>query len=436
MAGSSKTPKDAEKKDEELENSTSEAEENEGTSAEQSGESTDADGDTEVAESAGDDTPGDEISGETADEENTLEQDASEEEVSVPGVITPSTPAPAAAAPAPAPAPSGGSSTFSMVFGGLVAGAIGFLIATFVVPERPVPETAQVPDLSADLAEQAGRIDTLLEEFQAFRDAPVTPAGESTPVDLAPLTERQDQTDAAVAEVGTVLATIETSLEALNERLTAIENEPRVVSPDGSGAMEAQLEAFRAELDAVTAEAAAEIEAAKARASEIEAAAAEAAARAEREAALAELRAALESGAPYSNVLGRLPAAPEGLAAHAESGVTPLAELQQSYPNAARETLQSAESAPADGAATSRLAAFLRKQTNARSLAPREGDDTDAVLSRGEAALQAGDLSAAIGELEGLQGDVPASMSEWLDAARARQGAVDAAASLSVETTN
>ena len=270
----------------------------------------------------------------------------------------------------------------------------------------------------------------------AFRDTPVPSPGEPATVDLTPLTARQDQTDATVAEVGSVLGTIEASLDALDARLTKIENEPRIVSPDGSGAMEAQLEAFRSELDAVTADAKREIETAKARASEIEAAAQDAADKAEREAALAELNAALESGAPYADVLDRLPDAPGALSVSADEGVASLSELQQRFPDAARLTLQNAESAPADDAPTSRFAAFLKKQTNARSLSPREGDDTDAILSRSEAALNAGDLETALAEIDGLQGDVPDEMTSWVDDATARHDAIEAAATLSSADSN
>lgn len=430
MTGSSQTPKDEENKDE-----TPEIEESEGTFQESASSSADSES------SIGEDT--EEMSSETSDDIGDVSEEASsdtdEGETSdnaavdsepIPGVVPAATPAAPVVAPPAVPAPSAASSTFALVAGGLIAGALGFLIATYAVPERPVPEVATAPDLTEEVAEQTSRIDALIGEFEEFRNAPVAESGEPVTVDLTPITDRQAQTEATVAEVGSVLQTIEQSLASLDSRLTALENEPRTVVPDGSGAMEAQLEAFRSELDAVTAEAKAEVEAAKARASEIEAAAAEAAAKAERDAALAEVRAALESGAPFADALSAFENVPDALARPAANGVVPLANLQQSFPDAARQTLQAVESAPSDGTATSRFAAFLRKQTNARSLAPREGDDADAILSRSEAALSGGDLSAALNELDALGDDVPEDMAAWIADARARAQAVEAAAAL------
>ena len=88
-----------------------------------------------------------------------------------------------------------------------------------------------------------------------------------------------------------------------------------------------------------------------------------------------------------------------------------------------------------DPAATSenaadRFAAFLRRQTNARSLAPREGDDADAILSRAEAALSAGDLPTALSELDALPDSARTTMEGWISDAADRAAAVSAAAEL------
>ena len=77
-----------------------------------------------------------------------------------------------------------------------------------------------------------------------------------------------------------------------------------------------------------------------------------------------------------------------------------------------------------------RLAAFVRRQTNARSLSPQEGDDADAVLSRAEAALRDGDLGAALAELEALPDAAKPALSDWISAAEERRDAVSAVESL------
>ena len=150
-------------------------------------------------------------------------------------------------------------------------------------------------------------------------------------------------------------------------------------------------------------------------------------------AALAEVSAALESGAPFSEPLAVLPDAPDALASVAGEGVPTLAALRSAFPDAARSALRDMHDVPADASATERLAAFLKKQTNARSLSPREGDDPDAVLSRAEAALNGGDLGLALSELSGLPDGAIDSLSGWIAQAETRVAATAAVQSLSNE---
>jgi hypothetical protein len=76
------------------------------------------------------------------------------------------------------------------------------------------------------------------------------------------------------------------------------------------------------------------------------------------------------------------------------------------------------------------VATWLRRQLDARSVTPREGDDVDAVLSRAEAAAAAGELEAALAEIEALPEDVRAPFAEWEAAARTRLAAKAALAEL------
>ena len=114
----------------------------------------------------------------------------------------------------------------------------------------------------------------------------------------------------------------------------------------------------------------------------------------------------------------------------ADKGIPTLAQLQSDFPDAARMALSEARSVPTEASTTERLAAFLRRQTNARSLAPKEGDDPDAVLSRAEAAISDGDLRGAIAEMSALPEDAQAAMSMWIAAAEIRASALDAVATL------
>lgn len=78
-----------------------------------------------------------------------------------------------------------------------------------------------------------------------------------------------------------------------------------------------------------------------------------------------------------------------------------------------------------------RLTAFLQAQTGARSLAPREGDGPDAVLSRAGAALDAGNLQAALTEMDALPEPGQVAMADWRRLADIRLAASAAAAELS-----
>ncbi|MCB2133097.1 MAG: hypothetical protein KDE02_09510, partial [Rhodobacteraceae bacterium] len=65
-----------------------------------------------------------------------------------------------------------------------------------------------------------------------------------------------------------------------------------------------------------------------------------------------------------------------------------------------------------------------------RSLTPRAGDDPDAILSRADAALKAGDLAAAIDEIAALPEGGKAVMAEWVGLAQRRMAALAAVSAL------
>jgi hypothetical protein len=190
----------------------------------------------------------------------------------------------------------------------------------------------------------------------------------------------------------------------------------------------AQEEAARIAREA--AEEAAAREAAAAEEAEATRAAAEAAAAAAaREAAQTSILAALDSGEPYADFLTGLDV-PPALSGPAADGVPTLTELVDSYPEAARAALDSSIRANVDGTALDRFTAFLRVQTGARSLEPREGDDPDAILSRAEAAVRAGDLAQALTEISALPEEGQAAMADWTQSARMRLDALGAAQGL------
>jgi len=154
-----------------------------------------------------------------------------------------------------------------------------------------------------------------------------------------------------------------------------------------------------------------------------------------RRAGISRLLSALESGAPFEGALADLQEAgaevPEALTAVAATGVTPVTDLQQYFPDAARAALAIARSTDGASDGSGGFTSFLRTQLGARSLEPREGNDPDAILSRAEAATREGRLSDALSEIEALPDDAKAEFSAWSERATERLNALRAAQDLS-----
>ncbi len=218
-------------------------------------------------------------------------------------------------------------------------------------------------------------------------------------------------------------------------------------SASARDALQREMDGFRAEISAqkqaieaakgdianAAKAAAANIEAVRAEAEQMRREAEAAAKNATIGASLDRLTAALDSGAALDGPIADLRAAgldvPAALGDQAQ-GVPTLAALRESFPEAARKALAVSVQETAGTDVWSRVAAFFRSQSGARSLTPRAGDDPDAVLSRAEAGLRAGDLSAALAELKSLPEAGQAAMAEWATRAERRLQAVEAVAAL------
>ncbi|MEY4982976.1 MAG: hypothetical protein RIR62_1242 [Pseudomonadota bacterium] len=316
---------------------------------------------------------------------------------------------------------SGAGAFFGTVLGGALMFAAGFGLARFQPDLLPVAATG--PDLQAALAAQGDEIAALK---AALANPPVAAPDPALADRLAALEER-----------------VQTTPADLEARLAALESRPAATG----GADPAALEALRAEIAALKSGGAATVQAndlaaaAEARLAEVQAAAE--ALRAETEAATAATRraaaltrvsAALESGAPFAAALADLDGdVPPVLAGAAEAGLPTLGSLQESFPAAARQALDAAIHADMGASWTERVGNFLRVQTGARSLEPREGGDPDAILSRAEAAVATGDLTAALTEIAALPEAAQAAMSDWTAAAATRLQAAEAIAALAAQ---
>lgn len=378
--------------------------------------------------------PADEVTDEADDSE--IDEDVDDETESVSETKT--HPEPVAVVPPPAAEPKR-ASFVPLVLGGLVAGGIGFFAANagLMNTETPAIDTSAIDTRFEALSAE-------IEQIIPSDTAPITARLDALSADVAGLLDMPapsgDVPTSVIERIEALETSISADIERLNDRFAALEDQVADSQMGGENPAEEmtadQLAAFEGELDELTAqaraqveEAKAEVEAAKARASELEMQAAQAAAQAERKAAVAALIAAVENGDAFGDELTAFDDPPKALSS-AQDGVATLAALQRDFPDAARNALSSATQVPQEASAGERFTAFLKRQTNARSLAPKEGDDVDAVLSRAEASVLDGDLSAAMDELSGLPDDAKDAMDPWLSQAQARLAALAALSEL------
>ncbi len=327
----------------------------------------------------------------------------------------PSEPAPAPEPPksvTPPPTPQRKGGFFPLLLGGLLAGVIGYGIATLSATDQNV-------ELSEALAAQS-------ESLTALQDQ----VAELPTVDLSGI----EETQAALHEnIDRLQTELRGQIDALDARMADLESLPvgdGTMSDRAIAAYEADLEALRAEMAQMTGSARAQLDEARAEAAAIEENAAAAARAAAGRAALARIQTSLDNGEPLGAALGDLEAAigeaaPDALLA-AQDGVPTLAALQEGFLDVAPAALAAARDAGVAGEETSGLGAFLKNQFEVRSTTPREGNNTDAILSRAEAALKAGRLSDSLAEIAALPEEARVEMTDWLGMAESRAAAVAA----------
>ncbi|MCB1311386.1 MAG: hypothetical protein KDK29_05635 [Sedimentitalea sp.] len=330
------------------------------------------------------------------------------------------------------------------LIGGLIAAVLAFLALRSDVLDPVLPDSLKRPDTAAELAalesrlaEQSASLAALGERVGALDipdaaeiDAAVTEQTSAIAGQLPPLAARIDTLSGQFSD-------LTARLDPLEARLTDLEKRPidQGVSEAAIAAYERELAALQTAMASQRAEVEAMVQnaqAMKAESDEMRAKAAAAAALAETVAAATRLQVAVEAGSPFAADLGALTAAgieaPEVLTRTAAEGVATLATLRAGFPPAAREALAAARAAGEAGDAS--LGAFLQRQLNVRSVEPRAGDDPDAILSRAEAALTAGDLPSTLTEIAALPQPALDAMSNWIDLARTRQDAIAAADTL------
>ncbi|SHH58239.1 mitofilin family membrane protein [Marivita hallyeonensis] len=311
-----------------------------------------------------------------------------------------------------------------MLLGGAVAAVLGYGAAAYVSqdvwPFNAAEDNGFEAEIRDALSAQSGTVSDLSDRLTALEGA------EPPTVDLSPV-------ENGLSAVQGTVSDLSGQLDNIVARIDALERQPleQAVSPEAIEAYERALAELQAEVEAQRAEVAQMAQ----EAIQAEGNAEEQAQLAASRAALADITTALDTGSAYADAVAVLSAngvdVPDALGANADNGIATLGALIDGFPNAARAALSAARSSETDNAeGTNRLATFFANQLGARSVAPREGDDPDAILSRTEAALRSGDLATALSEVSALPETAQAALADWQASAQTRLEAKTAADAL------
>lgn len=330
----------------------------------------------------------------------------------------------------------------AMMLGGLVAAGLGYGAAYLGYGQQNTTalETT-INALNGQVRAQKSTIDGLNAELAAVKNTLSEIPG--TIPDLAPVQQTLADTGAHIAALSDTVAS---QLAAVDERLTSVELRGDQGEADLTAvtAYERELKELRDQLQGMAETASTRIASLEENATTVATTseqlrnkateARKAAEKAQAEAALAQLNGALSGGGGFSAALATLAPLveiPPALSATAKTGVPVMSDLAATFPEAARNALSTTRAAGTSGENSGKIGAFLRKQFNLRSTTPREGDGVDAVLSRAEAALRAGNLPAALNELQALPDDAKSAIADWQTLAQTRADAIAAAAAIS-----
>ena len=364
-----------------------------------------------------------------------------------------------------------------MVLGGVVAAGIGAGACWWLIPALPPglrPAIAPVaPDeqtlaaareagaaaARAEIEARAAELTTRAAEAgadaarQALADAVPAPQAQPEPQpEPQPAPQAPPAAAALPDEVGQRMAALEKGLADLSARLDALEARPAPeaapktapppppITPETQAALDAlsaEVASLRARIDDLAARPAADpaiarqVEELARQVQALQQGTDQAASRARVATAAAALAVAIDSGAPRDPALAELRAAGIEPPAVLTGDVPRLEQLRAEFPSAARAALRAAlESRNDVRGPMQRIGDFLRVQTGARSIEPREGNDPDAILSRAGAAVEAGDLSSALAQIETLPEPARQAMADWSARARLRLDAQAALAGL------
>ena len=298
------------------------------------------------------------------------------------------------------------------LLGGALAAAAGYGVAQYVPNGWPMASVVTLQTQVAELSDQVQALQADLQKADArLASLETAPAPQSDAGQIAALELRLAALESKPMPAGTDSA----ALDQLRTEVAAIKT-------NGAAVMSAQVQA---DLDA-------KVQATEAKLTAIEQSAQAQAAATLTRAALGQIAAALDSGAPYPSAIAALAGADIAvvLTDNATAGLPSLQALQASFPDSARTALEAALRANMGESWSERVGNFLRTQVGVRSLTPRDGPDPDAILSRAEAALTAGDVAQALAEIATLPTPAQDALSAWRVRAQLRLDAQAALAAL------
>ncbi|MGY3438535.1 MULTISPECIES: hypothetical protein [unclassified Marinovum] len=324
-----------------------------------------------------------------------------------------------------------------MVLGGIVAAGLGYGAAYYMTLDDSFEsETRSSLQAQSDkIGAVEGQVSTLSEDISTRID------GVST--EIAGTRDALTQAETSIGALDERLTNAEAlrdDLGALETRLTELAKKPiaDTVSREAIAAYESELERLRGSMeeqrkaieDTIAAEKA-KIEQIAQDATQMEERALEEGRLAAARSAMTRVISALDSGDPYAEALADLAKTIddplEALQASAAEGVVTQSELRETFPDAARAALRASRTAASDTDGSGGIGGVLEKMFEVRSVAPRDGADTDAILSRAEAAVRNGNIRTALEEIAALPDEAKEPLAQWVADAETRIAALEEA---------
>ena len=343
------------------------------------------------------------------------------------------TPAPDAATVPPATdRPRRAAAALTLVAAGALVAVAGYVAAHYMLRGWPIftaPDQAELAATIRNLDDRLAALETRPDDGAALQQALAVLEARLADLETTIAATDTGQTGTPSAALQTQTTELAATVGGLDDRLAALE-----ARPEDGAALQQALATLEARLAGIEKRLAAMETAAET----TDAGQTATATAALRRAAILRITSALDSGTGFADALNDLEHSgvtdiPQVLTAMAPGGVATTTALLDGFPDAARAAIAAeTEQAVAAGTMT-RLGGFFRRQIGVRSLEPRDGDDADAVLSRAEAAVRAGNLAAGLEELHALSPAAAVAMGGWIARAETRQAAVEAALRLKAD---